>query len=202
MIYYLVRILFFAVLFFALLGYPIYRKRNLSKRTLYRSFWILVAACLISFHMPLEYLFVRYASIEEAFSYGHSPNSIIEVVQKDDIAVVVYTQDNKSISFYPLYKEKRGWKIDLIKTFYTPHKFYNFNFVYDFTFPKQSDAIIFIINSSFVYNSPKISDNQHSNFFPITYQLNNNEHLIYYAILPTMNENYSITINQDSFKLN
>lgn len=200
MFYYLVRIIIFLVIFLTITFINI-RKKSFDKKNIIRYFLIVIAGCLISFYMPVEYSFLKYSSIEKAFSYGHNSNSFIKVIQNDDMAVAIYTRDNKSISFFPLNKDDDTWRINPLNSFYLQSRTYKTNIIYEVSFPTQTKTFIFIMQPSFILNTPKISDSHNSQFSPITFSLSNIQYGIYYSIVPTPDQNYIITVNGESFTL-
>lgn len=144
MTYYLVRIIICFVLFLAIILFNLIKKTFALKNAI-GIFVLLFVSCYFSFYIPItaEYFFMKYSSIEDAFSYGHNVNSLIKVVQKDDMAVVIYTEDNKSISFIPMSQKEGKWKIDPLSAFHYQFKYYKTTYIYEITFPIQTHTFIF-----------------------------------------------------------
>lgn len=200
MIYYLVRIIIFLIVFLVIILSKLKKKAFVLKNAV-RTFIVVFIACYLSFQIPAEYVFMKFSSFDEAFSYGHNPDSLIKVVESKNMAVIIYTQDNKSISFYPIDKEKGAWKIDPIKSYYTPHKFYNFHIIYEFTSSNQADTFIFFVDPAFLLSTPKISDTRNSKFTPISFDLNGTHWILYHTITTPPDQKYTITVDGESFTL-
>lgn len=200
MVYYLVRIIIFLIIFLATIFFRL-KKKTFIIRNSVRTFIIVFIVCYLSFQIPVEYVFMKFSSYDEAFSYGHNPNSVIKVVESKNMAVILYTQDNDSVSFFPIDKEEDRWKIDPVKSYYTPHKFYNFHVIYEFTSSNHADTFLFFVNPSFLLNTPKISDTRSSRFTPIEFDLNGTHWIIYHTITTPPDKNYTITVDSDSFAL-
>ena len=198
MIYHLIRLFIFIVLFSILIFYY-HRKHRLVKANILRCFWIIVIACLISFQLPIEQLFLTYPSVEDAFTYRYSPNSLIEVVQNDSTAVVIYTPDNESISFCSMQKEKKGWKVDVFSIFNVHYKSYKKTFIYEIIIPQQSQMFLFVTQP---FTIPKVTDNYNSQFIPISFYLNGMRSDLFYTVIDLPNPDYMLIVDGESFILN
>lgn len=198
MIYHLVRVILFIVLFLILLFY-FHRKQRLSKEIVQRYFFLMVVACLVSFQLPVEQFVLTYPSVEKAFSYRYNPDSLIEVVQNDSTAVVIYTPDNKSISFCSMQKKKNGWKADAFSVFHIYYKSYQKTFLYEVTIPGQSKMFLFVTQP---FSIPNVTDNYNSEFKPVTFSLNGVRSDLFYTVISMPNPEYTLTVDGESFRLN
>lgn len=103
-------IIFFVVVYFYFrLGNTVLKKDNFKRLYVFCSIVILIIITLILAY-PIENLWKSFNNVEDAFNYKYPNYKIVEKLEYHDIAVVIYS-DNEKLIFEYFAKKDNKWKL-------------------------------------------------------------------------------------------
>lgn len=165
--------------------------------------FIFYIICLI----PFENMIINFKSPNEAFKYMYGNKNIIQVIEDNNYAFIIYGEDGSSVSYTHLQNKDGGWKIHNMLNFGNVI-FKNINgYQIDIYNIKNPNRKLIIIREG---NLPEakcdfiISDNKNSTFknFYSKYKYVNYYTVFYYTIIDSTNKNYQLNINGQSISIN
>lgn len=215
MIYYSTRVIIIIIIW---VGFILKFKSRFTYNlaTTKKRFWVLVYSVTISYilfsimiYLPIESLFVRFNTAEEAFAYSNVGYKIDKIIAAKDCAFVIYTRSSEHTVDY---LNKNGNKWLMVKpTLYRNEKLTG-NDNYDVWFLENASTMQLLVLITQIFPSPTveidqtvISDSQNSDFerFQVLYEKFNLKTYYYYHVIDVSNhEHYEVVIDGASFTYN
>ncbi len=195
-----------ALIFFVLFSiYCIILKRSkkLSRRKeLSLLLLVYLATCILS-SIPMERPYLRFDSPQKAFGYEYNTNSLIKMVEADDMAVAIYHNED-STSFALLEKDGRGWMMSGSNSNGIQlGGFFNNASIVTAESSLHSEMMVFV-QEVFTPLLPdntvntEVHDSRGSTFHKFSFPLNQGTDRYTYAVISTPITDYSITVNGKS----
>lgn len=175
-------------------------KTNRKRRFYMISLVLAILCSTLSFLFPFENAFVTFSTPESAFSYTNSGDIKLIIDGSKTNFVVAEEGDISIYSIIP--KTEKGWKLGVgFDTKNLIQKVWNGVVIYVYQYKNIDDYYITVLNTN---GGPlEIADNCNSKFF---YLSKSDEYLnetfyTYCAYIQKMDNQYSLTVNGQSFSL-
>lgn len=158
-------IIIFIIMLIIIIVYLFLIKKHTKKRIC-----ILIIALLIIYQLimiiPIEEYFIKFNTLEEAFNYSYNGYQIIQVIEKDEYAFVVYSNDGGTTRQYTHFiKNGNKWEVTSPNVGSTKIKATSKGFSIVTNRIKEKNSMFVCIGYlDTLYKNPDIRDSINSNF--------------------------------------
>lgn len=200
MLFSLVRIIFFVLLFFISIYFL--KKSNIinKKKAIIILFIIFSILSSISSLFLIENLFITFKSPKQAYNYLlHSEKNLLVLTGKKSSLVIGGYNSSKS-SLGLMLKKNGGWKLSKFDLKKVKDAYLDGVFISIYKYKNYDDYYILINSTNKDISS--ISDNINSKFYTFKRSYNGITSFRGYAYINNFNDEYKITIDDKSIKIN